>query len=237
MSTRARRRLAVAVALLLVTVPLWAPPLDVTGRDHHYAAAEISGANGTLTVDSPNADRRIHLTIEGLDCTSRYSALQRRCLFEGGTLDENVTGVAPAVRGSPAPESVTETGRYVVLNDGVYRRTVATKPYDGSWPVKFELGLERVPPATALEDVARQEEQVSETAQTVIRDGPTRTDDPIRDANEVLAVDGSHYVVYETSRPQFLSAKPGVERFLEAVCVAAGAFLLLRQPSSSSRSN
>lgn len=237
-----RREFTTLVALLLVAVPIWAPPLDVTGEDYRYAAVELSEKNGTLTVDYRDADRRMLPAIEGLDCTATDPLVQRRCLFEGGAIDGNVTGVDPDIVAVSHPSAGDELTRgtgaeYVVLGSTVYRRSTTFVSANESVGMTVELGLQRVDPETALEDVARQESGVSESAITAIREGSVRTNQPITDAGTVLAVDGDYYVVYEESSPQFLSAKPDVERTLEAVCVAAGALLLLRQDSSSSRSN
>lgn len=237
-----RREFTVLVALLLVAVPLWAPPLDVTGEDYRYTAVELAEKNGTLAVDYRDADRRMLPAIEGLDCAATHPVSQRRCLFEGGAIDGNVTGVNPNIVAVSDPSAGDELTRrtgaeYVVLGRTVYRRSTTFVSANESVGMTVDLSLRRVAPQTALADVAREEDRVSEAATTAIREGSVRTEQPLGDAGTVLAVDGDYYVVYEVSTSQFLSVKPGVERFLEAVCVTAGAVLLLRQDSSSSRSS
>jgi len=234
MSTRAPRRLVVAIALLLVTVPLWAPPLDVTGPDYRNTAAELSAENGTLAVDYENADRRQLPAIEGIDCAASHPLSARRCLFDGGTIDGNVTGVNPdivAVSHSSAGEEILRgpTDEYVLLGDTVYRRTATFVAANDSVGMTVELGVEPVDPTVALADVATPADRLSEPAKTAIREGETTTNKPLKSANHVVELDGRYYVIYETGSPQFLSAKPAVERVLEALCVAAGALLLLRR--------
>ena len=241
MNSRTRRRIVVAVALLLVTVPLWAPPLDVTGPDHRYAAAELSDEGGTLAVDYHNADRRALPAIEGIDCTGRHWNFPRRCFFEGGAIDGNITGVNPSIVTVSTPAAGDQLSlrgeEYVLLKDIIYRRSETFVAANDSVGMTVELGVERVDAETALADVSQPESRVSSPAKTVVREGEVVTNEPLADAWHVLELDGGYYVVYETGQPRFLSAKPDVERFFEAVCVLVGALLFLRQESSSSRSN
>lgn len=229
-----RGELVAVVALLLVTVPLWAPPLDVTGPDHRYTAAELSAENGTLAVDFTNADRRYLPPIDGIDCAASDLRSPRRCLFDGGTIDGNVTGVNPGIVAVSHSSAGTEILRgagdeYVLLGDTVYRRSATFVAANDSVGMTVALGVEPVDPAVALADVATPERRISEPAKTAISEGEVVTDEPLMRAGRVLELDGRYYVIYEIGQPLFLSAKPGVERFLEAVCVAAGAILLLRR--------
>lgn len=241
MNPRTRRRLRVAVAFLLVTVPLWAPPLDVTGPNHRYTAAELSDESGTLAVDYHDADRRALPAIEGIDCAGRHWNFPRRCLFEGGAIDGNVTGVNPSIVTVSTPAAGDQLSlrgeEYVLLKDIVYRRSETFVAANDSVGMTVELGIEPVDAETALADVSQSESRVSGPAKTAIREGEVVTSEPLADAGHVLELDGGYYVVYETAQPQFLSANPDVERFFEAVCVLVGVLLFLRQESSSSRSS
>ena len=225
-----RRELTVLLALLLIAVPIWAPPLDVTGPDYRYQAAELSTQDGKLAVDVPDGDPLDGA--EGIDCFHRSFDFPRRCLYDGGALDGNVTGVNPNVLGVSGPAAAGELTRrtgdeYVMLGDVIYRRTTTFVDANASVGLTVELGVERVDPSTALEDVAH--EEVSDAARTAIEDGSVTTNEPIADANAVLAVDDSYYVVYRDGRPTTISERPGVERVLEALSVALGAGLLLRR--------
>lgn len=227
-----RRELTVAVALLLIAVPLWAPVLDATGPDYRYEVATLSTEDGKLVVDAP---RGSYIgDVEGIDCFDRSLDFSRQCFYDGGALDGNVTGVNPNVIRVSGPAAGDELTRrtaadeYVMLGDEIHRRSTAFVAANESAGMVVELGVERVDPLTALEDVARAEDRVSDAAKRAVREGSITTNDPIEDANEVLVVDGGYYVVYEDSRPSSLSEKPAVERTLEALCVAAGAGLLLR---------
>lgn len=216
---------------MLVAVPIWAPPLDVTGPDYRYEVAELSSEDGKLAVDLPEGG--YVADVDGIDCVDRSFDFPRRCLYDGGAIDGNVTGVNPAIIAVSGPSAGDELTRragdeYVVLGDEVYRRSATYVGTNESVGMVVELGVERVDAATALEDVARDRQHVSDPAQRAIREGTITTDEPIDDANAVLAVDDGYYVVYRDGRPTSISAKPGVERALEAVSVAAGAGLLLR---------
>ncbi|GAB7011985.1 hypothetical protein [Halolamina salina] len=224
-----RRELTVAVAVLLIAVPIWAPPLDVTGPDYRYETAELSTQNGKLAVDTPDGSH-VH-DVEGIDCFDRSFEFTRRCFYDGGAIDGNVTGVNPSIVDVSDPAAageLTRTGddEYVMLADEIYRRSTTFVDANESVGVTVELGVERVDPATALADVAH--EEVSEPARTAIETGSVTTDEPIEDANEVLVVDGEYYVVFEESQQRSYPANPGTERLFEAVSVAAGGWLLLR---------
>ncbi|WP_053949110.1 hypothetical protein [Halolamina sediminis] len=225
-----RRELTVAVALLLIAVPIWALALDVTGPDYRYETAELSTEDGKLAVDAPRGSDIED--VDGIDCFDR-STFSRRCFYDGGALDGNVTGVNPSivrVTGYAGDELTRQarTDEYVMLGDEVYRRSTTFVAANESVGMTVELGVERVDAAAALEDVAREEDRVSDTAKTAVRDGSITTNEPIEDADEVLLVDGDYYVVYERGQSIPYPAQPGVERLFETVAVAAGAWLLLR---------
>lgn len=224
-----RRELTVALAVLLIAVPIWAPPLDVTGPDYRYQAAELSTQDGKLAVDVPDGDPLDGA--EGIDCFHRSFDFPRRCLYDGGALDGNVTGVNPNILDVSGPAAADELtrrtgGEYVMLGDVIYRRTTTFVDANASVGMTVQLGVERVDPATALEDVAH--EDVSDPARTAVEDGAVTTNEPIADANEVILVDGEYYVVYQDSRQRSYPENPGTERLFEAISVAAGAWLLLR---------
>ncbi|WP_435119169.1 hypothetical protein [Halolamina sp. C58] len=226
-----RRELTVLLALLLIAVPIWAPPLSVTGPTYQYQVATLSTQDGKLAVE--NAEGSYLDGVEGIDCFHRSFDFPRRCFYDGGALDGNVTGVNPnivGVSGPAAGEQLALTGsdEYVMLGDEIYRRSTTFVDANESVGTTVKLGVKRVDPLTALEDVAREEEHVSETAKRAVRQGSIRTDEPIADADEVLLVDGDYYVVYERAQSRPYPAQPGVERFFEAVAVVAGGWLLLR---------
>lgn len=227
-----RRELTALLALLLVAVPVWAPPLDATGPDYRYGVAELSTQDGKLVVDAPDGAEVDD--VEGIDCFDRSLDFSRQCLYDGGALDGNVTGVNPNVIRVSGPAAGDELTRraaedeYVMLGDEIHRRTATFVAANESVGMTVELGVERVDPAAALDDVARDTDRVSEAAKRAVSEGSITTNEPIEDADEVLAVDDNYYVVYETARPKSLSAMPAVERALEALSVAAGAWLLLR---------
>jgi len=229
-----RRELTVALALLLVAAPIWAPPLDVTGPDYRYEVAELSAEpDGDLAVDLPHGS--YVADVRGIDCVDRSFDFPRRCLYDGGAIDGNVTGVNPAIVAVSGPSAGDELTRraaadeYVVLGDAVYRRSATYVSANDSVGMVVELGVERVDAATALEDVARDRQYVSDAARRAIREGSITTDEPVADANAVLAVDDGYYVVYRDGRATTISEQPGVERALEALSVALGAGLLLRR--------
>lgn len=228
-----RRELTIAIALLLITVPIWAPALDVTGPDYRYEVAELADEDGKLDVDlSEGGDVA---DVEGIDCVDRTFDLPRRCLYDGGAVDGNVTGVNPGiirVSGPSAGDELTRrtrTDEYALLGDTVYRRSATFVSANESAGMVVELGVERVDAATALDDVARDQQYVSAAAKRAVETGSLTTNEPLADANEVLAVDGGYYVVYESGQPVSLSAMPAVERAFEALSVGAGAVLLLRR--------
>ena len=224
-----RRELTVALAVLLVAVPVWAPVLDVTGPDYRYETVELSTQDGKLAVDAPDGSH-VH-DVAGIDCFDRSVEFTRQCFYDGGAIDGNVTGVNPSIVEVSGPAAAGELTRtrddeYVMLGDEVYRRSTTFVEANESAGLTVELGVDRLDPVTALEDVA--DEDAAAPARTAIEVGSVTTNEPIEDTNEVLAVDGSYYVVFEESRQRSYPENPGTERLFEAVSVAAGAWLLLR---------
>lgn len=233
MQPSTNRRVALLVGVLLVSVPLWAPALDVTGPDYTYRSVELTSENGRLV---PAGEERPNVypdQIEPFDCFP-YERLQRSCLLEGATIERNVTGVNPTVRVTAGSVPVERGNEYVAFswNGSVYRRTTAFAPEerdeDGLYPARYVLGLERVPAGTALADVARPLGDASGAAVAAVETGRVSTDEPLAAAGDVVATDGRYYLIYGAGRSTTLSSKPLAERVLEGVCVLAGVAVLLR---------
>ncbi|MFB6121869.1 MAG: hypothetical protein ABEJ78_00210, partial [Haloferacaceae archaeon] len=94
MADARRRTLLLVLGVALVTVPLWAPALDVTGTDYEYGAAlvRVDGDRLSIPGQHPRLDG-----VEGIDCFHDVHP-SRRCGFEsrlvdGGTVDAPYPGV------------------------------------------------------------------------------------------------------------------------------------------------
>lgn len=213
-----RSRAHLAIGLVLLSVPIWAPLLDLTGHDYVYDHTPIEIHDGEIEVEpragapAPKGD---------IACFGVYEVRQERlCYFERALLADNVTvGAESATAGGERPGGPP----YVVFGStgSVYERT-----FENSEDGGYELGLRRADPEVALEQVARDADNWPQLRRVVENDG-IRTDEPIIGyQSTVVHVDGNYHLVYEDGTRQFLSAKPGVERGIEALLMAIGAYLL-----------
>lgn len=213
-------RALLAVALVLLAVPIWAPALDITGQDFVYESTPMEIENGQLVVDAPPDLTGPDEQIDCMDVGTIDS--DRRCRFEQVLFEGNLT-VEP--RAGLDGEFQPRSAEYVVFGQRgvVYERTAAAVG-DGA----YELGLQQVDPATALDRVSWGVDQHPKL-RTAMETGQVRTETRVIDSRSVIVQNGDSYaLVYESHRSGFLSAKPAVERAFEALLVALGAFLLFR---------
>ncbi|WP_423750810.1 hypothetical protein [Salinirarus marinus] len=217
-----RRTLLLALGLVLVTVPLWAPPLDVTGDDYDYRAAQVAVDDNRLSIPG----RHPWLAgVEGVDCFHEQSP-SRRCGFESRLLDgAAVRAPYPGVRHVAGDPTLVASERYVAFSgDGrVFERT--TEWNDSA--EAYVLGLERADASRVVDGVARPVAQYNYPIRQTVKTGSARAADPLSEP-ELVESSGRYYVVYEAGTRTFLSANPLTERLLEWVAVVAGVLAFRR---------
>ncbi|MFC7071153.1 hypothetical protein [Halobaculum lipolyticum] len=233
MDTRSRVRLA--LALLLVAAPLWGPPLDVTGPDYEYRAVDLAAEDGNLTVEEV-PKRYFESPSDQIACFSRLATLdkERSCYLDSRLRDGDVAVDYPPIGGFNGMPT-TNDAPYVAfgLHSPVYERTLT---YDDANET-FVLGLKRVDPGTALDDVASDGERAPPVIQRAIEDGSARRNERIEWFHEsrIYRHDGGYVLVYEDAVYDGYSEKPGVERGFEALAVLFGGLLLFQVGRDSVR--
>jgi len=231
MDTRSRARLA--LALLLVAAPLWGPPLDLTGTDYAYRTAEIDVDGGEVSMSDREYWRG---PTDRIACFSTLAAVDRDrgCYLESRLRDGNVSVDYPGL-GSYSGDPRVSGPDYVVFGTSgpVYERTVSHDATNGS----FVLGVERVDPEVAIDDVANDPEGAPSAVRAALDAGEARRDDPIRghDPGRIYRDDGGFVVVYEEEIHDGYSEQPGVERAFEALAVLFGALTLYQVGRDSVR--
>jgi hypothetical protein len=223
----ARSLLKLAVAVALVTVPLWGPALALTGDRYEYRATLLDPGNGTLGVAGDPSGPPY--AAGDIDC---FAAIQpaRACALDAGLVNGSRTVDYPALGGGTGAPPFRDE-RYVAFGLGspVYERT-ARYADGGGGQVTF--GLERVPPREALREVAvdlsRAPAPVRETVDTGV--GVAReplSENPIVRVPPSGGVDARYFLVYDAGRRDRLSANPGDEAVLELLAVVVGVLLLV----------
>lgn len=211
-----RSRALLAIGLVLLCAPIWAPYLDLTGRDYVYDHTPIEIHDGEIEVEpragapAPDGD---------LACLGYDVRQNRVCYFERALLTENVTVDAGDGPTGPRPGGA----KYLVFGStgAIFERT-----FENIDDESYELGLRRADPEVALEQVSRNADNWPQLRR-VVDNGGIRTDERIMGyQSTIVDVDGTYHLVYEDGTRQFLSAKPGVERGLEALLVAIGGYLV-----------
>jgi len=240
----ARSRARLALALLLVTAPLWGPPLDLTGPDYEYRAVDLVVEDGTLTVDRDSLDAEdrpidyFEAPGDQIACFSRWTTVDhdRGCLLDSHLRDDEVAVDYPPIRGFSGTLR-TDDAPYVVfgLHGPVYERTLAYDDADGT----FVLGLERVDPETALADVAFDGDRAPSVIRQAFEDGAARRADAIEgfEGSRIYRHDGGYVLVYEDPVYDGYSEQPGVERAFEALSVLFGALTLYQVGRDSVRAS
>jgi hypothetical protein len=216
MADAPRRSILLVVGVVLVTVPLWAPVLDVTGHDYEYRAAQVVVDDNRVSL----AGEHLRLAgVEDVDCFHEREP-SRRCGFESRLLDgASMRAPYPGVRHVRGDPSLATSERYVAFaGDGrVFERTTEWNDSAGT----YVLGLTRANASRVVAHVARPVSQYDRPIRRAVETGAARADDPLAE-HELVEADGRYYVVYDAGRRTFLSAKPLTERLFEAVAVLAG---------------
>jgi hypothetical protein len=215
MDRRSQALLAVGIALL--TTPVWAPALDLTGPDYVYRSTEVTAADGEIRLNTSDGGFSATPT-DQVACLDVVGAQEDRgCLLEARLRNGSVTVPANAAPQFSTPE-------YFVLGSAgpVYRRVeTESEPH--------RVGLERVDPESALANASFDPRRPA--VERALREGRVRTGEPIGlgdDGSDLYAYDGGYAVVYEAATPVGLSAKPAVERGFEALAVLLGTVLVFR---------
>lgn len=223
------RQLALlALGILLVTTPVWAPPLDITGREYEYSAALVTVEDNRVEVPR---DPPIPGDIAVIDCFSGRLP-SRLCGFESSLIGSNSTAAPyPGVRHVSGDPSLEAPGRYVAFSDGrIFERTTDWNESAQA----YALGLERVDATRVLEEESHPIEQYQAPVRRAVETGSGHADEPLEDS-VLVESSGRYYAVYTTGSQTVLSEEPFTERVFEAVAIASGALLLCRCGTETSR--
>ncbi len=215
-----RQTSLVALGLLLVTVPLTAPPLDVTGHDYEYRAVQVRVDDDRLVLAGDAARLR---GVAGMDCFHEL-VVTRRCALEASLLDGRTRADHPAVLRLTGDPTLDAESRYVAFaGDGrVFERT--TEWENGS----YVLSLDRVSATRALEDVSRPVETQPLPVRRTVETGGARAAERLEPRSRLVESSGRYYVVYEAGLRSDLVEKPFTERVFEGAAVVAGVLVLRR---------
>ncbi|MFC6787201.1 hypothetical protein ACFQFH_15415 [Halobaculum halobium] len=229
----ARSRARLALALLLVTAPLWGPPLDLTGPDYEYRTVDITVDGGEIAVTERGYWRG---PTDRIACFSRSSLLDhdRGCYLESRLQNGTVSVDYPGLGGYNGAPQVAGAD-YVVFGIAgpVYERTIDYDEANGS----FVFGLDRVDPETALDDVSRDADRAPPAIRRALDGESVRRNEPVRffGSERIYRHDGGYVIVSEDEIHDGYSEQPGVERALEALSVLFGALTLYQVGRDSVR--
>lgn len=220
MATSRRQLLHLGLGLLLVTAPIWAPPLDVTGEEYEYSATLVTVDDNRL--DVPREPPRPS-GIPGVDCFESY-APSRLCGFDSTLVDGPPSEAPyPGLRHVAGEPSLVAPDRYVAFTgDGrVYERTTAWNDSAET----YVLGLERANATRVLERGSLPVRDYPAPVRRAVETGSASADEPLSEP-VLVASSGRYYAVYTTGSRTFLSERPFTERLFELVAVLGGATLL-----------
>lgn len=217
-----RRTVLLALAVLCVMTPVWAPALDITGREYQYRAALVTVEDERVRVvgDHP------HLAgFDGIDCFhERFPS--RRCGFESRLIDESsIRAPYPNVRHVSGDPSLATREQYVAFagHGQVFERTTQWNDSAGA----YVLGLARVGGSEVLEEKARPVDQHARPIRQTVRTGSAWADEPLSEPVLVTS-SGRYYVVYTGNTRSSLSEKPLTERVFELLSIGVGLVLFDR---------
>lgn len=220
-----RQRVLLVLGVLLLTTPLWAPPLDVTGPDYEYRAALVTVEENR--VDVPR-EPPLPRSVPSIDCFPAPEP-SRLCGFEAGLIGSpSVKASYPGGRHVVGGPSLEAPEQYVAFpRDGrVFERTT-------EWNESIDtyvLDLRRANATRVLEKASRSVGQYPAPVRRAVHTGSAQADEPLPDPILVTS-SGRYYAVYTTRTETILPEKPFIERVFELVAILSGAVLLLRAGS------
>lgn len=228
MASVPRRRLPLILGVVLVTVPIWTPVLDITGREHQYRSAPVTVENNRIQVvgDTPRLG-----AVEHVDCFHAHMP-SRQCGFESHLINRSpVQAPYPGVRHVSGEPSLHASEQYVAFADDgrLFRRTTGWNDSAQA----YVLRLERVNATKVLAEIVRPASSYRPPIRRAVEDGSAWAEESLSEAALVSSSDGRYYVVYETRTRSFLSEKPVTERVFELLAVSIGILLILRASEQS----
>lgn len=228
--TRSRRHRALLVlGVLLLTTPIWAPPLDVTGPDYQYSAALVTVEENR--VDVPREPPRPR-SVPSIGCFPAPSP-SRLCGFESRLVGSPpVEAPYPGVRHIAGDPTLDAPERYVAFPDDgrVFERTTAWNASVGA----YVLDLRRANATRVLEEASRPVGQYSSPVRRAVETGSSRAAEPLADPI-LVTLSGRYYAVYTTGTRSTLSEMPFTERVFELVAIVGGAGFLWRAKGTHSK--
>lgn len=226
MDTRSRAFLA--LGLVLLSVPLWAPFLDVTGTDYVYERANVTVAGEELSVDAPPGTAP---PSEQIACFGdSYDESERLCRIERALTEGNVTATTTTVEMSGSARAAGAPFVVFSVRGQPYQRLVS---FDDTSD-RYAIGLEPVDPATVLETVSYDGDRRSGPIARTLETGSARSEVPLEEPR-LYDHESEYVLVYQEGTRQFLSAKPLVERGFETIAIGSGALLVFRVGRRSRR--
>lgn len=216
------RLLLLGLGVLLVTAPIWAPPLDATGPDYEYRAALVTVDDNRIEIprEPPRPDE-----MAGIDCFQE-SEQSRLCQFEAHLVGESSRNVSSPVTPPDSGEARlgAEKSYVAFTGDGrVFERTVVWNESRE----EYVLGLERADASEVLWELSSPVDQYQAPVRQAVSTGSAQASEPL--AEPVLTESsGRYYLVYTTGAETVLPEYPLAERLLELVGTAAGAVLIWR---------
>lgn len=217
-----RHQALLALGVLLLTTPIWAPPLDVTGPEYEYSAALVTVEENR--VDVPRDPPRPR-SVPNIDCFPATSP-SRLCGFESRLVGSPpVEAPYPGVSHIAGNPTLDAPERYVAFPDDgrVFERTTAWNASAGT----YVLNLRRANATRVLEEASRPVGQYSAPVRRAVKTGSSRANEPLADPILVTS-SGRYYAVYTTGTRTILSEMPFTERVFELAAIVGGAALLWR---------
>lgn len=216
-----RSRALLAIGVIFLSVPLWAPVLNVTGTDYAYERTDVNVEGDEITIEETGHGT----TVAQIACFGSMPDRENRVCRLGRALTRgNVSAPSDIVSltGSLRPSAP----RYVAYGarGQPYRRTVSFNHTTN----EYVLGLEPISAERVLEQTA--DSTVRRPAvRSALETGTGRSGEPFfDDAGRLYETEDGYAIVDLPHRDTFLSAKPIVERGFEAIFVGIGAVVVFR---------
>jgi hypothetical protein len=209
-----RGELYVVLGFTLLCNPFVVGALDVGDPDSYRYEPQQVAFHENGTYDVSRAVRDIDTEVACLETLpSRSCMLERAVHANGGVVYDGL------------PASVLQYDYwYVYVWEEGFFEPAAEETGNGT----VAYGLEPVAQSEALDDVAVSSDRASRGVRTALETGSVRTSDPLPDADELVAHDGSYYVVTATSYRTASGERRDVVVFLQWVLGIGGAWLVLR---------
>ncbi|EMA46561.1 hypothetical protein [Halobiforma nitratireducens] len=198
-----RDLLIAALAVVLVTAPLWVGVFGLSEPGVSYERAEVVTDNDTIEFQGGPVHGSVPIS-EDVACSGSILYETRTCSFEAQLTDGETVPTGVRTSGTATHGFPYEEYRYVQVDDAVYETAYTVEEDPGDDMNQVHAALEHVDPDDVLESVsiAAEHSTLSEVVREALENGEAQTRGEVDVPETPIETDDGYYRVYQSGTTQ-----------------------------------